>query len=226
MSVLKPINEGRLLKDRAYSALREAIIAFELRPGEPLTERRLTQRLGVSKSPIRDALIQLEQEGLVRSTPFKGFEVAPLTEEALRNTFQFWEAIEAYCVAHFARHATPERLAALESTCEEHARLIRAGEGALAVERNRFHPILLESLENPMFEIANRMVQAHVRRIRNFARTIPGRLEKTIDEHARILDAIRAHDADVAQQQMRAHIYRVLDEVLASERLRELVPGR
>ena len=133
---LPRIAAGRLLRERAYDALRDAIVRLELPPGLALTERMLSERLGVSKSPIRDALIHLEREGLVRSTPFKGFEVAPLTEADCREVFQFREALEVYCVDRFARGHDTAALAAVEETHREQAGLIEAGRPLEALQRS------------------------------------------------------------------------------------------
>jgi DNA-binding GntR family transcriptional regulator len=213
---LPRIAEGRLLRDRAYDALRDAIVRLELLPGQALTERLLSERLGVSKSPIRDALIRLEREGLVRSSPFKGFEVAPINEAECRNVFQVREALEVYCVDRFAREHHCGALAALEETHREQARLIEAGEPLEAYTRSRFHALLMASLGNPTFLSASRIVRAHVQRIQRVAVRIAGQIEQTHREHATILEAIRARDAAAAAARMRAHIGSVLEQVVGS----------
>jgi DNA-binding GntR family transcriptional regulator len=221
---LVPISDARLLKDRAYAALSEAIIRLELEPGEALTERVLSERLGVSKSPIRDALIQLESEGLVRSTPFKGFIVAPLTEDGVRDTMQFKEILAVYAVRSFAESAPPPQLAALEQAHRHQRELLDTDHVAGAwEEQGRFIQILLEALGNPLVNSANRVIQAHILRLRNLASTIPGRIEKTYSEHEVILEAVRARDAQRAQDLMRAHFRSILDNLLAADELRALV---
>jgi DNA-binding GntR family transcriptional regulator len=225
---LPRIAAGRLLRERAYDALRDAIVRLELPPGQALTERVLSERLGVSKSPIRDALIHLEREGLVRSTPFKGFEVAPLTEADCREVFQFREALEVYCVDRFARGHDAAALAAVEETHREQAGFIEAGRPLEAYTRSRFHALLMASLRNPTFLSASRIVQAHVQRIQHVAAAIGGQIEQTHREHGDIIEAIRARDAAAAAGRMRAHIYSVLDQVVRSaefQRLAAPAPG-
>lgn len=219
---LQRITDGRLLRERAYDALRDAIIRLELAPRQPLTERVLSEQLGVSKSPIRDALIQLERDGLVRSTPFKGFEVAPLDERECRDVFQFREALELYCVTHFARSRDEAALAAIEATHHEQARLIEAGRPLEAYTRSRFHGILMESVGNPTFAFGSRLIQAHIQRIQRVAVTIAGQIEQTHREHEVILEAIRARDAAAAAERMRAHIYSVLEQVVRSREFQRL----
>lgn len=219
---LQAIQAAPLLKDRAYEVLREAILRLDLRPGEPLTERVLAERLGVSKSPIRDGLIRLEQEGLVRSTPFKGFEVAGLTPDDMHAVFEFREAMELYCVEAFVRRASDARLSELEATQAHQRRLMEANEWLRAYEESRFHQTLVESLENPVFLAAARVVQAQLRRIQNLASTIPGRLAKTHAEHEAVLQGIRARDVAAAQEAMHVHIRSVLEDTLRSSELRRI----
>jgi DNA-binding GntR family transcriptional regulator len=213
---LPRITLGRLLREQAYDALRDAIIRLELAPRQPLTERVLSEQLGVSKSPIRDALIQLERDGLVRSTPFKGFEVAPLDEQECREVFQFREALELYCVQHFTRQCDEAALAAIEATHRDQARLIQAGRPLEAYTQSRFHGILTESVRNPTFASGSRLVQAHIQRIQRVAVSIAGQIEQTHREHESILEAIRARDAGAAAARMREHIYSVLEQVVRS----------
>lgn len=219
---LQRITDGRLLRERAYDALRDAIIRLELAPRQPLTERVLSEQLGVSKSPIRDALIQLEHDGLVRSTPFKGFEVAPLDEQECRDVFQFREALELYCVAHFTRQGDKAALAAIEATHRDQARLIQAGRPLEAYTQSRFHGILMESVRNPTFAFGSRLIQAHIQRIQRVAVAIAGQIEQTHREHESILEAIRARDAVVAAERMREHIYSVLEQVVRSREFQRL----
>lgn len=82
---LGKISDFQLLKDRAYDAIKKSIIALSFLPNEQLVEQRLARDLGVSKSPIREALHRLEREGLVYTIPFKGGFVAEITEEAIRE---------------------------------------------------------------------------------------------------------------------------------------------
>lgn len=216
------IADRRLLRERAYDTLREAIVRLELAPGQALTERGLSERLGVSKSPIRDALIRLEREGLVRSSPFKGFEVAPLSEADCREVFQVREALEVYCVECFARDHDGPQLAAIEETHREQAALIEAGRPLEAYTRSRFHALLMGFLRNPTFVSASRIVQAHVQRIQHVAVTIVGQIEQTHREHEAILEAVRARDGVTAARRMRAHVYSVLDQVVRSDEFQRL----
>jgi DNA-binding GntR family transcriptional regulator len=215
-------NEGRLLKERAYAVLRQAIISLELRPGEPLTERSLTERLGVSKSPIRDALIQLEQERFVRSTPFKGFEVTPLTSDYFQSNFQFREALELYAVEHFINHYGESQITALKHNHDQVRELLTRGDPEMAYRSNRFHQILQDAIDNPILLAARRVVEGHLRRIHNVASMISGRMARTYREHEEILQAIDRRDAELARRGMRAHIQSVLEETLASDELKRV----
>ncbi|HLE42771.1 MAG TPA: FCD domain-containing protein, partial [Methylomirabilota bacterium] len=114
------------------------------------------------------------------------------------------------------------RLAELEATQAHQRRLMDANEWLRAYEESRFHQTLVESLENPVFLAAARVVQAQLRRIQNLASTIPGRLAKTHAEHEAVLHGIRACDVAAAQQAMRVHIRSVLEDTLRSSELRRI----
>lgn len=95
---LNKINDIQLLKDRIYQNIKSSIIELHLYPGEQLTEQRLADELGVSKSPIREALQRLEQNGLVHMVPYKGCYVSKLEKEECRELFQTREALELFCI--------------------------------------------------------------------------------------------------------------------------------
>ena len=88
----------QLLKHQAYEGIKQRIINLTLRPNEQLIEQRLAEQLGISKSPIREAIQRLEREGLVYSLPFRGGYVAEVSEQDICDIFQLREALERFCV--------------------------------------------------------------------------------------------------------------------------------
>ena len=100
---ITPIDGPNSLKDRAYHRIKAAILNLELKPGDPLVEGELAERLGISKTPVRDALTELRREGLVTKIPYSGTCVSEITQQDIRDIIQIRGVLEALA----ARLATP-----------------------------------------------------------------------------------------------------------------------
>ena len=106
------------LRDVVFNTLRQAILTGELKPGERLMEIHLANKLGVSRTPIREAIRKLELEGLVTMIPRRGAEVAQITEKSMNDVLEVRQAMDALCVQLACDRITEEELAALKKACE------------------------------------------------------------------------------------------------------------
>jgi DNA-binding GntR family transcriptional regulator len=190
------------LEHRAYVQIKEAIITLTLPIGAPIVEAQLAERLGISKTPLRAALLELERDGLVTSIPYKGSRVAPITVEAMRQLLQLREAIETYAVRQAIRACSEADFAALE-------RLLELREEALAaddLERSyvlddQFHRTLIGFLGNPHFTRISSNVSDHRRRMRYATSHTRAESAPTVGQHHRaLLEALRARDIATAEQ--------------------------
>jgi DNA-binding GntR family transcriptional regulator len=216
--------ESSTLADRAYEAIREAIVSGELAPQEKITERGLAMRLAVSVTPIREALRRLEQDQLVERTGPRTVQVANFDDRAVREIRLAEGALRAVAARLAATNATEDQLAHLEQLLDrgdhEIARLTaRASDAAPSMTELRpllditrtFHAGLNAACNNPMvlrllsmvdaFDLAARPHDLTAEMRRDHGRAALERYR----EHRQLLDVIRSRDAGAAEQMMREH---------------------
>ncbi|GAA2586453.1 GntR family transcriptional regulator [Actinomadura fulvescens] len=198
--------------------LRRAITTGELRPGAPIRQDALAERLEVSRVPLREALKILEGEGLVVHEAHRGYFVAVLSMADLREIYRIRELLEAEAVRVAAAHLTPEVLAALEAAQDEVERAGEAGDvAAMAAANRRFHFLLFERAGMPRLVrlITTLWDSTDAYRSLYYGGT-PNR-ERVVHEHRAVLAAIRDGDADAAVTWLdrhRAHAVSTLQDVL------------
>lgn len=186
---------------QCYEQLRDKILTGELAGGTKLVEERLAEEMGVSRTPVRESIRRLEQEGLIRNK-----RVVKPSDEELRHIFEVRMLLEGYsarCAASYLDEATMQRLQA----CIDHA---LEGSYATTMDANkRFHDLIVEASRNPeIVAIIDRM-QSIVYLFRKAV--VYYKRPMLIEEHQHILDAIRARDADRAERLMRSHLQADLD---------------
>lgn len=195
-----------------FEVLRDQIISLELAPGAPLARPALAERFGVSQTPIRDALLRLEQEGLVIVHPQSSTLVAPIDIEQAFETRFLRTALESEVARTIARELSRYDLAPVEIVLDEMA-LLASRPDRLSV----FHP-KDQAFHRALFTAIGReglwqlVVQrsGNNDRIRNLHLVAPGRLEQIVSDHRAILDAILAGDVDGAEAAVRTHLSRAL----------------
>ncbi len=138
------------LRDVVFHTLREAILKGELKPGERLMELQLAAKLGVSRTPIREAIRMLELEGLAVTVPRKGAEVARMTEKDMEDVLQIREALDELAASIACRQITPEELSELRKTAKEFEEYTKTGDVKRIAEVDvRFHDIIYQATRNP-----------------------------------------------------------------------------
>jgi len=209
--------DRRKMTDRVYDELRQAIIELRLKPGEPLREVPLAEQLGVSKTPLREAFTRLEQEGLVETTSFKGAVVTGYSDRDLREIYELRALLEGAAARAAAERSSDETLEALRDLVARSRERRDAGDlPALASLLERFDIMLYDQVTNERIGALIDTLRAHLTRIGKLTEAIPGRVEASVEEHAAIVAAIVAHDADAAERLMRVHIQSVLGDQLAT----------
>jgi GntR family transcriptional regulator, rspAB operon transcriptional repressor len=224
-SVFSGRHDRRKVTDWVYEELKSAIVDLRLAPGEPLREATLADRLGVSKTPIREALTRLEQEGLVETTSFKGAVVTRYSRQDLVEIYELRELLENAAVRAAAQSMAEQDLARLERIVSESRRLQagkdqggkhRGGQdrGELAALITEFDAVLYDQVRNHRIQALIENMRAHLTRIGQLTAEIPGRIDASVDEHEKIVEAIAARDPALAEQCMREHIRSVRDDQL------------
>ena len=198
---------GRALYQEVADLLRERIYHQELVPGQAIDEKALCLDLGISRTPLREALKVLHADGLVTLEPRRGCHVATLDGEELNELFSVMAVLEGLCAREMIQHAAPaalDKLEALHLELEKHA---EAGDIDAYYERNyEFHEALQKLSGNRYLQ----RVTADLRRILTLARhqqlRKPGRLQASIEEHRKIIDALRKGYAELAEACMKNHL--------------------
>jgi DNA-binding GntR family transcriptional regulator len=193
--ILTP-DSGPLLNDRAYETIRDAIATFQLAPGQAVSVGGLATWIGVSRTPIRDALQRLQHEGLVRSLPRRGMVVTQLTAASASELYEMQEALEAMAV----------RLAAVRATPDERARLKRLAGEMAGAEPTRWidldtelHAQLFEAARSPALRRAAQILAPQLLRFRALAALQrSNRPAHSAAEHATIVELIAQGAADEA----------------------------
>jgi DNA-binding GntR family transcriptional regulator len=199
---------------RVHGALRELATRFELRPGEHVNEMALARRLGVSRTPVREALNRLVSEGLIDFVPNKGFYARPLDIDAIRHRFELRHGLEEYGVRLACRRASDADIAALR----EWWRAVKAGRDVLPLARvaaldEEFHERLMALAGNPEMARALRDCNARLAFVRAVAMENPRYRRITFVEHLEILAALARREEARAAELMARHIGITLDDV-------------
>jgi len=195
---------------RVYESLRESIRSGRLPPGERLRETDIAERLGVSRTPVREALRRLQSDGLVTFAPWRGMTVAALDLGQLEELYDMREVLESAAARFAATNATDADVAGLRSLLDEQA---AAGSDAGALERiNRaFHDAIYRAAHNRYLLGALSSLADSLGLLKNTTFSLAGRPESGLVEHRRIVDAIAARDPAVAEDAARRHIARARD---------------
>jgi len=204
----------------AYEHLKDAIITLELPPGTPLYEIQLSEQLGISKTPLHTALMQLEREGFVVTMPYKGSRVASITLEQMTHLFELREAIETQAIRGAVRSFTEADFAALEAILARQVHAVAQGEVTTAYVRGEeFHRYLVDSRQNPHFTELFRNTSDHRLRLQHLLARA-GRPLPTVEalKHPVKLAALRRGDVAEAERILAESNQDRLAEVAAAER--------
>jgi len=194
------------LAEQAYEQIKRMIIDFALLPGDRFSESELTQRIAVSRTPLRQALQRLEREGLLQVFPKMGWQVAPLDFEVFDELYDLRVLIECHAAQRLAESDERPALRALADVWLVSA-AERVDDGArVGTLDEEFHAALVRGGGNREMLRVHREITDRIRIIRRLDFTHPARIAVTYDEHARILRALTRRRTDEAQRLLRAHI--------------------
>ena len=180
--------DRHLLRDTAYTALCDAIVDGTLAPGEQLHDGELCEWLGLSRTPVRDALSRLESEGLVETAPQRYTRVTPLAPSSAHHAFPLLAVVHSLAAELAVPMLTPPDIAALVGANEDFVGALRAGDGPRAFAADeRFHGVFVKRAGNPEIEhVLSRLAPALRRLERLAARQLPGR--RSVAQHQAIIE--------------------------------------
>ena len=201
------MNEFLPLRDVVFNTLRQAILTGELKPGERLMEIHLANKLGVSRTPIREAIRKLELEGLVTMIPRRGAEVAQITEKSMNDVLEVRRALDALCVELACERITGEDLARLKPGREAFEEAVRTREIKKVARADvELHDIIVQATGNQrLVQLINNLSEQMYRYRFEYIKDI-SQHQRLVDEHRMIYDSIVKKDKEAASQAAHVHI--------------------
>jgi DNA-binding GntR family transcriptional regulator len=210
---LRPVASSMTLAERVYVTIKEAILELRLKPGTPLVEDDLARQLGTSKTPVRDALMALERDGLVEKIPYKGTHVADVTLRDAREIFELRAVLEGLAARQATLVIKRQEVAEAERLLDlADAALARGDLNAASDYGNQFHRLLHERADNRRLMPILEGLEEQFARIRRMSASVSGRLQKSADEHRGVLAALHTGDPAQVEHAMRHHMESVIDD--------------
>lgn len=210
------VNErAKSREEEVYLKLEEEILGGVYERGTALTEMSVSERLGVSRTPVRAALHRLAEEGLVEISPNRGATVIGVTVDDLVDTYKIRVRLEGLSAAMAADRMSEDGKAELTESVELAEYYMSKGDTERLKELDSaFHNIIYAASGNRMLNKILSELHRNIRAYRKLSLTVPGRLEKSIGEHREILGAILGGDPERADVLMRVHIERAMDNMV------------
>jgi GntR family transcriptional regulator, rspAB operon transcriptional repressor len=207
---------------RIQAALRDQIVSMQLMPSTPLTEKDIADQYGVSRTPVREALLRLSEERLVDIYPQYGTFVSRIRPDALRDAMVIREALERVAVREAANKATPSDIVDLGRIIDLQRARDEAGDlAAFHAADEDFHQAIAAVAGHPNLWRVVKREKTEVDRCRMLTLPLPGRRRVVVSQHVAIMDAVASRDPDAAERAMSAHLADVLPSF---ERVQEAHP--
>ncbi|MBR5248022.1 MAG: GntR family transcriptional regulator [Lachnospiraceae bacterium] len=213
--VKQEVTDKYSLRGRVFNKLRDDILSGKYEDYEELREVTISEEMGVSRTPVREAFRQLELEGLIQIIPNKGAYVTGITEKDVKDIYMIRSLLEGLCARWATKHITKEQLEELEENvylASFHAR--KGHYEQLSQLDNRFHDVLYEACNSKMLEHLLKEYHQYVARVRKKTLSNVVRGNKSNEEHEGIMEAIKAGDADLAEQLANRHMINAYENMV------------
>lgn len=196
-----------LLSERVFEEIQESILNGDFAPGDPLPEIKLSEQLGVSRTPVREAIGKLELEGLVKSIPNRGTLVIGISEKDIDDIYTIRMYVEGLAAKWAAQHITDEQLEQMRSIVELQEFYVEKKD-ILQVWQldSRFHQLLYKASGSHVLRHTLSNLHRYIQRVRELSIKKPGRAIPSVCEHRSILEAIEKHDGELAEKLTSEHI--------------------
>ncbi len=195
------------LRDVVFNTLRKAILTGELKPGERLLEIHLANQLGVSRTPIREAIRKLELEGLVIMMPRRGAEVAQITEKSLRDVLEVRRALDALCAELACDRITEEEKQKLKTACDEFEKATATSDATIIAAADvALHDIIVAATRNQrLIQLINNLSEQMYRYRFEYIKD-ENQHNNLVEEHRMIYESIVRRDKEEAARATKLHI--------------------
>lgn len=209
------------LREIVFEVLREAILKQVLKPGERLMEIQLAEEMGVSRTPVREAIRKLELEGFVIMIPRKGAYVADISLKDISDVYEIRGALEALACGLAAERASLAEIEEMEKHLIKETEYFETTDIPATVEIDTgFHDLIYKAARNERLVVMLNNLREQIHRLRVTSIRFPGRLKKTLEEHRAIVEAISSRNVELAQKLGEEHIEH------AQQALLELLKGK
>lgn len=210
-------SDNSSLRIRVFNAIENAILSEEYKDGDSLNEIKISNELGVSRTPVREALMQLELEGLVKNIPNKGAVAVGVSDKDIEDIYEIRTRIEGLAAKLCTEKITDEELGALEKIADlQEFYLSKNNIDQIWKLDSDFHKIIYDSSRSRPLRFMLTNFHNYIKRARDISINVEGRAEKSVAEHRAILEAIRRKDAVLAEKLMSEHIVNAENNLLNS----------
>ena len=213
--VKQEVTDKYSLRGRVFNKLRDDILSGRYAENDELKEVAIGEEMGVSRTPVREAFRQLELEGLIQIVPNKGAYVTGITEEDVKDIYMIRSRLEGLCARWATEHISKEQMDEMEENIclgEFHAR--KGDLEQLAELDNRFHDIMYEACSSKILEHLLKDFHQYVLRVRKKTLSNVNRGPKSNEEHKKIMEAVKAGDADLAEQLAHQHMINAYENMV------------
>lgn len=218
MDELFKIKDYDLLSTKVYRILKASIIKGDLKPGEKLWERKIAEQLGVSRTPVREAIQKIAAEGFVKMEPNLGIVVHEFSFKDLKEVLQIRRVLEGLAASVAAEKINPEEISQLEKNIEETNICVIKNDLVTYLEFNaKFHSLIFQFSRNERLIKMSLQLVGPEHRFKIRALTIPGRLKYYLEEHQKIVEALKRRDAEQAGRLSQKHAENILKNILVYE---------
>ena len=212
------MQQHKPLRELVYEELRMLIMTGQIKPGTRMMEIELAESMGVSRTPVREAIRQLEKDGLVSIEPRKGAYASDILPEDMEKLMEVREPLEGLATYLAAQFLNDEQLAAIEATNEAYEKALREGDTETMIKMDTlFHNQITEGSDNKYLVDVLKNLQEQVLRFRYVYFKSTKRAEDVVGEHRSILASLKGHNADEARRYSIDHIINLRESLTSEE---------
>ena len=197
-----------------YETLKKKIINFELMPGQLLMVQQLSKEMEISRTPVREAMVRLKEDGFVEEAPGRKFRVTGITESYIRDLYELRIMLETAAVRQSAGKITKAQINAFRALVKKMERAYNSNDRAALMDYDLdFHNNILSLFKNAIITEWMCRMRDHQQRIRYLTSGIAGRLSESLEEHAAFVDSLESGDYALAEAQLREHLVATLEDI-------------
>lgn len=200
------VSKRKPLREEVYESLKKSILYGKLKAGQRLIEEQLANQIGISRTPVREAFHKLERDELVSRLPKGGFAVRKFTKEDVEEIFGIWNALESYAAYLATIHITPEKISNLEKKTDETENALKKGDDEKVLQlHTEFHDLLYKACKSKkLIEMINNL-RDYFYRYRSALLHAPNGFRTSIDDHRRMLEAMKKNNPRLVERLVRNH---------------------